>query len=194
MTTNADVYAFVFRGLLAEEALDNTQRLTHVGLTSNLDAEVSRRLPLDLLDESIVSKAKRMATVYMAIAAFENTVREFVSKRMLEEKDENWWETPVPEGIRSRANSRREEEKKIRWHTPRGDAPINYTEFAELSSIINQNWEHFEDHLQSQEWAKQIFSTLERSRNVIMHSGDLGLEDVERIGTDIRDWVRQVGA
>jgi Swt1-like HEPN len=194
MTTSADVYAFVFRGLLAEEALDNTQRVTHFGLTSTVDSEVSRRLPLDLLDESIVSKAKRMAAVYMAIAAFENTVREFVSKRLLEEKDENWWETSVPEGVRNRANSRREEEKKIRWHTPRGDAPINYTEFGELSSIINQNWEHFEDHIQSQEWAKQIFSTLERSRNVIMHSGDLSLEDVERIGTDIRDWVRQVGA
>jgi hypothetical protein len=194
VTANADIYAFVFRGLLAEEALDGTQRLTHISLTSNVDAEISKRLPIDSLDESLVAKAKRMATVYIAIAAFENTVRQFVSQRLLEVKDENWWETSVPEGIRNRANTRREEEKKIRWHTPRGDAPINYTEFGELSSIINQNWEHFEDHLQTQEWAKHIFSTLERSRNVIMHSGDLGLEDVERIGTDIRDWIRQVGA
>jgi hypothetical protein len=35
---------------------------------------------------------------------------------------------------------------------------------------------------------------LERSRNVIMHSGDLDQQDVERIGIHIRDWVKQVGA
>jgi hypothetical protein len=190
----ANVYEFVFRGLLTEEALDRTERLAHVGLTSNVDSEIAKRLPLDALDETLVSRAKKMATVYMAIAAFENTVREFVSKRLLEEKGETWWETSVSEGIRTRANTRREEEKKIRWHTPRGDTPINYIEFGELASIISQNWPNFEDHLHSQEWAKQIFSTLERSRNVIMHSGDLALEDVERIGTDIRDWIRQVGA
>jgi hypothetical protein len=194
MKQHSDVYAFVFRGLLTEEALDKTERMMHVGLTSNVDAEIARRLPIDLLEETLVSRAMKMATVYIAIAAFENTVREFVSKRLLEEKGENWWDACVSEKIRKIAESRREEEKKIRWHTPRGDAPINYTEFGDLASIVAQNWPEFEDHLQSQEWARQIFSTLERSRNVIMHSGDLGLQDVERVGTDIRDWIRQVGA
>lgn len=194
MSTDTDVYAFVFRGLLAEEALDRTERLAHVRLTSNIDAEIAARLPIDLLDETLVSRAKKMATVYIAIAAFENTVREFVSKRLLEEKGEGWWDTSVPDGVRRKAESRREDEKKVRWHMPRGDAPINYVEFGDLASIIAQNWPNFVDHLQSLEWAKQIFSALERSRNVIMHSGDLSLQDVERIGTDIRDWIRQVGA
>lgn len=194
MSKDSDLYAFVFRGLLAEEALDKTERLVHIGLTSNVDADIAARLPIDSLDESLVSRAKKMAAVYVAIAAFENTVREFVSKRLLEEKGANWWDTCVSETIRKKAESRREEEKKVRWHTARGDAPINYTEFGDLSSIISQNWAEFEDLVQSQEWARQIFLTLERSRNVIMHSGDLGLQDVERIGTDIRDWIRQIGA
>ena len=194
MTTSSDLYSFVFRALLAEEALDKTDRVIHVGLNPNVDEEVANRLPLEMLDETLVSRARKMATVYIAIAAFENTVRDFVSKRMLEEKGADWWEKCVSEAIRKRADSRREEEKKVRWHTPRGDEPINYTEFGELSSVISQNWPEFEDLVQSQEWARQIFATLERSRNVIMHSGDLGLEDVERIGTDIRDWIRQIGA
>lgn len=46
----------------------------------------------------------------------------------------------------------------------------------------------------SLEWAKQIFTTLEKSRNVIMHSGELGERDIERIGINIRDWISQVGA
>lgn len=189
-----ELYAFAFRGILADAALDRTSRRRRAGLGAAEDAEVAKRLPLDLLDEDRVTRARRMATVYIAIAAFENTVREFVSKRLLEMEGADWWTKVVSEKIRQKAESRKEDETKIRWHTPRGDEPINYTEFGDLSSVIGQNWSHFENHLQSQEWVRQIISTLERSRNVIMHSGDLELVDVERIATSIRDWIRQVGA
>lgn len=186
------LYSFVFRGLLADQTLDRTQRLRRHS-NGDLDPEISKRLPIDVLDEDLVFKARRMAAVYVAIAAFENTVREFVSKRLLESIGADWWNTAVSEKIRNKAESRREEENKVRWHTPRGDQPINYTEFGDLSSIVSQNWTHFEDYLQSQDWVRQIITTLERSRNVIMHSGELGAQDVERVGTSIRDWIRQVG-
>ena len=189
----SDLYSFAFKGLLTDQTLDDTPRLRRRPNTA-LDAEVVKRLPIDLLDEDLVSKARRMAVVYVAIAAFENTVREFVSKRLLEGIGADWWLTGVSDGIRKKAESRREKESKIKWHTQRGDLPINYTEFGDLSSIVGQNWPHFEDYLQSQEWMRQIITTLERSRNVIMHSGELGALDIERIGTAIRDWIRQVGA
>lgn len=191
---HGDLYSFAFRALLAESALDKTQRISRISLTSNVDVSVAARLPIGALDEDLVCRAKRMATVYIAIAAFENTVREFVSKRLLEVVGADWWKTAVSEKIRTRADARKTEESKVRWHTPRGDEPLNYTEFGDLASIIAQNWEHFENHLESQDWVRQVISTLERSRNVIMHSGELGLQDVERIGTAIRDWIRQVGA
>ena len=70
---------------------------------------------------------------------------------------------------------------------------INYTEFGDLASIMSQNYELFEVHIVSIDWARQIFQTIERSRNVIMHSGELGRRDIERIGTNIRDWINQVG-
>lgn len=191
---NADIYSFTFRALLAESALDKTARINRIALTSNIDTEIASRLPLDSLDEDLVARAKRMATVYIAIAAFENTVREFLAKRLLEAIGPDWWEKGVSEKIRNRAETRRTEENKIRWHTPRGDEPLNYTEFGDLSAIFGQNWTHFEYHLETQDWVRQIMSTLERSRNVIMHSGELGLQDIERVSTAIRDWVRQVGA
>jgi Swt1-like HEPN len=189
-----DLYSFAFRGLLTEEALDKTNRINRLALSSNVDADIARRLPIDALDEDLVSRATRMATVYIAIAAFENTVRHFVSARLLEEVGAAWWTAAVSEKIRNKAESRREEEAKIRWHTPRGDEPLNYAEFGDLASIVSQNWVHFENHLESIDWVRQIIATIERSRNVIMHSGELSLQDVERIGTAIRDWVRQVGA
>jgi hypothetical protein len=191
---NGDLYAFVFRGLLTEEALDEAGRVQHLSHSAHLDAEVAARLPIDAFDEDLVSRAQRMAAVYVAITAFENSVREFVSKVLLENVGADWWTTAVSEKIREKAEGRRKEEEKIRWHTPRGDEPINYTEFGDLASIASQNWVLFEDYLQSQDWVRQIISTVERSRNVIMHSGELGLQDVERIATAIRDWIRQVGA
>lgn len=191
---DADLYSFAFRALLTETALDKTGRMKRISLTSGVDADVASRLPLQALDEDLVSRAKRMATVYIAITAFENTVRDFVAKRLLEVVGADWWKKAVSEKVRNKAETRQAEESKIRWHTPRGDEPLNYTEFGDLASIIGQNWSLFEDHLDEQEWVRQIISTVERSRNVIMHSGELGLQDIERIGTAIRDWIRQVGA
>lgn len=67
-------------------------------------------------------------------------------------------------------------------------------QLADLANIMGQNYDLFEVHIVSLEWAKQIFTTLEKSRNVIMHSGELGERDIERIGINIRDWISQVGA
>lgn len=190
---NNNVYAYIMRGELAKAALAKTPALSKHSSSEIISNELIACLSLDLLDDEKVAAAKLMATVYTAIAAFENTVREFISKTMLEHKGEHWWEECVSEKIRKKAESRKEEEEKIRWHTPRGDSLINYTDFGELVSIMSQNVEVFEVHIISIEWARQIFQTVERSRNVIMHSGELSRRDIERVGTNIRDWINQVG-
>jgi hypothetical protein len=189
-----DLYSYLSRALLTEESLDRNGRRSKLVSSNALDAKTAERLSLALLDDDVVTRARRMATVYTAIASFENSVRYFISKKLLEEIGADWWEKSVSEKIRTKAESRRDEENKIRWHARRGDSLLNYTEFGDLHSIISQNWELFEDHLQEQEWVRDIINTLERSRNVIMHSGELENEDIERIGQKIRDWVRQVGA
>ena len=189
------LYAFVFKGVLTEEALDKTGRLKKSKFGNEDFKKLHQALGIDELDEELVIKAQKMAIVYTAICAFENMVRQFVSKKLLENKGENWWRECVSDKIRTRAESRRDEENKIRWHTPRGDSIINYTEFGDLLSTIRnpENWVFFEPHINSIEWADQIIKTLERSRNVIMHSGELVNQDIERIGMYIRDWLNQVG-
>ena len=134
-----------------------------------------------------------MSIVYIAVAAFENGVRDLVSGVMLENEGENWW-SKVPKGIRETAEKRMQEEKQVRWHTQRGLEPINYTTLGNLTAIMRNNWTNFEPHIHSLEWATNVFDAIERSRNVIMHSGNLGREDVERLGIYIRDWIKQVGA
>lgn len=186
------LYSFVFKGLLTDEALDKTERLKKSKIMNWEFEKLHDTLGISELDTELVLQAKKMAVVYTAICAFENSVREFISKKLFETKGEDWWNT-VSDKIKTKAETRRNEESKIRWHTPRGDSIINYTEFGDLISIIRQNWDQFEPHIISIEWADQIIKTLERSRNVIMHGGELVNQDIERIGMYIRDWVHQVG-
>jgi len=181
------------RGELAKVALNKSEIVSKHATSEILSEEYIQSLAIDMLDDELVNSAKLMATVYTAIAAFENGARQFVVKILIEKYGENWWQKSVSEKIRKKAETRKEEELKIKWHTQRGDSNINYVDFGELGSIMTNNLELFQDHIVSIEWAKAIFSTLERSRNVIMHSGELGKTDIERIGTNIRDWVSQVG-
>jgi hypothetical protein len=189
----SEMYEFTYRGHLAEEALDGqgrkSRRLLHIA-----DEEIARAISLDVLDDLHVATARATAVVYTAIAAFENTVRGLVVKTLIEKHKEGWWEKGVSNGIRERAQTRMEDEQIARWHTQRGQDPINYTTFGDLKNIMQNNWDAFEDLIGSLPWASGIFDVIERSRNVIMHSGNLQREDIERLGVNIRDWVKQVGA
>lgn len=189
--SESKLYEFIFRGLLTEDALDKSGRISKNSLTL-ADVEIANILSIDLLDDEHIDNARKMSIVYTAIAAFENSIRELVSGVLLESKGENWWQS-VPKSIRDSAESRMEEEKKIKWHTQRGLQPINYTMLGNLLSIMRYNWDVFEPYIQSIEWAGSIFDAFERSRNVIMHSGNLDKEDIERLGIYIRDWIKQVG-
>lgn len=189
---SGEVYDFVFRGLLAEEALDAAGR-TRRDVSGILDADVSQKLSIAVLDDDLVAIARRMATVYTAIAAFENGVRDLVATTMLDAKGETWWDSVKAE-IRNRAETRQENEEKHRFHSQRGDSPLNYTDLKDLLSVIRTNWEAFEPFLPSVDWTASVFDAVERSRNVIMHSGTLGPRDIERVGIHLRDWVTQVGA
>lgn len=183
---------FVFKGQVAADAVrklsEGDKKSAEVGFE-----ELAAKVSLALLDEDHVVAARKMSAVYMAIAAFENGVRDLVSSRLLEQKGANWWDTSVTGDVKKRAETRQKQEEKIRWHQARGLNPIYYTEMGDLVSIIHGNWASFEDLLHDIDWVRQIFKSLERSRNVIMHSGQLSMDDIERVGVFIRDWLRQVG-
>jgi len=111
---------------------------------------------------------------------------------MSEKHGPAWWEK-VPERIQKTSKSRMEEDSKFRWHGARGATEVNYCDFGDLSSVIVTNWAIFEDLLGNMEWAKATLNSLEKSRNIVMHGGTVAKEDVERIGMNIRDWIRQAG-
>lgn len=189
---NSDaLYSFIYRGTLTRTAIadalgDDIDRADRV-------AEMAGRLPIGQMDDDLVARAREMAVVYTAIAAFENSARAFIQRRLLEEHGDDWWEKGVPEKRRDKAQTRRDEENKIRWHAKRGDSLLEYTEMGDLSAIITTNQDAFLPFVGSVDWSKNIFNTVERSRNIIMHSGTLEPEDVERLALAMRDWINQIG-
>jgi hypothetical protein len=189
---NEQVYSFVFKGLLTEESLDRVGRKAKVHFGTDDAIRLERSLSYDLLDNDRLSAAKRMSYIYASVHAFENMVRSLVTKAMTEAHPTDWW-SKVPERIQKTAKTRMEEDAKFRWHGARGNEPINYCDFGDLSSIIVTNWKAFEDVVGNMEWAKGVLNTLEKSRNIVMHGGTLANEDIERIGMNIRDWIRQTG-
>jgi hypothetical protein len=156
--------------------------------------EIASALNYDLLDPDELAASASMASVYAAITAFERSARRFIAKVLQSEHGENWWTECVSGSIRTFAESRREQENSVKWHGTRGDDLLTYTEMDHLVRVIQQNWADFEPHVRRMDWATSIFGTIERSRNVIMHSGTLAIEDIERVGMNIRDWVKQVGS
>lgn len=187
-----NLYSFVYRGVLTEEALDKVGRSRRRHFGAEEARELQKTLCYDLLEAEALADAQRMSTVYAAIHAFENTVRHLVATAMAEHHGEGWWSN-VPERIRKTVATRMAEDAKFRWHGARGASELNYCDFGDLSSIIVTNWAAFEDLLANLEWAKAVLTTLEKSRNTTMHGGVLAQEDVERIGMNIRDWIRQAG-
>lgn len=186
------LYSFIYRGVLADESLDKIGRRRRRHAREDELAKLQTALSYDMLDPDLLGDAQRMAIVYTAIHTFENSVRQLVQTAMAEAHADTWWEK-VPERIRKRVTTRMDEDSKFKWHGTRGTSQVNYCDFGDLSSVIVTNWSEFEDLLGDMEWAKAILGTLERSRNIIMHGGVLVKEDVERIGVNIRDWIRQVG-
>lgn len=187
-----ELYSFVYRGILTEETLDKAGRMRRRPFGPEDAARMREALSYEMLDDNHLAEGQRMSIVYAAIHAFENTIRSLVVGAMAEHFEEEWW-SKVPERIQKRVTTRMEEDAKFRYHGTRGASEIMYCDFGDLSSIIVTNWEVFENVVADMEWAKALLNTMEKSRNVVMHGGGLAKEDIERIGMNVRDWIRQVG-
>ena len=194
-----DLYSFVFRGALAEESLDKEGRLKYSPEAIYFSEDIAKKLFLHEIDEKYVQQSKSMITVFTAITAFENATREFVYAILLDAYKTEWWEKGVQANIKDKAEKRKENESKIKWHISRGDAMMSFLEFGDLPKIMcsQENWQYFEPYFSfsgSQEWIRSIFGDIEKSRNIIMHSGILDDFDIARVGLNIRDWLHQINA
>ncbi len=194
-----DLYSFAFRGLLAEEALDKAGHRKYATEEAFFSEDLAKKLHFDEIDSKYVEQSKTMITVFATITAFENATREFVYTTLQGAYGSEWWSKGVQKSIQEKAQSRKDQETKVKWHVNRGDAMMSYLEFGDLPKIMcsGGNWPFFEPYFSftnSQEWVRSVFDAIEKSRNVIMHSGVLDDLDITRVGMNIIDWLHQINA
>lgn len=182
----------VMDGMLVQSEID---KFTSEGILNNSNPQIKSPVNVEKWNFSprITSSANRMSLVYIAFFCLENSVRELIVERLFERYGNDWWEKCVAKNIKDNVDKLKKKEEKNRYHTPRSSTNIGYTLFGEMSKIIINNWDDFSDILPSQHWIMSRFEDLEMSRNVIMHSGTLPDNEIDRIKTYVEDWVNQVG-
>ncbi len=75
----------------------------------------------------------------------------------------------------------------------RGASEIYYTDFGDLSSLIQNNWDDFNDLFPDVDWVLARFRELEASRNIVAHNNLLDERELDRLKMYLSDWVKQVG-
>lgn len=183
---------FVFNALLAQ---DSFQTLETEGISvsgSNDYSPISRIVEIDF-SPRIWHDSLCMSSVYSAVYCIENTLRNFIVERMSERYGISWWETKVPQKIKTAVASLKKQEEKNKYHSNRSSSEIGYTMFGNLGQIIIANWDDFSDIIPNQAWLTSRMDDLEMSRNIIMHTGILPPDEIDRIESIVRDLLRQIG-
>lgn len=183
---------FVFNALLTQ---DSFQTLEKEGISVSNSGDytsISRVIETDF-SPRVWHDAISMSSVYTAIYCIENTLRNFIVERMSERYGITWWDAKVPQKIKASVSSLKKQEEKNKYHSNRSSNEIGYTMLGNLGQLIIANWDDFSDIIPNQAWLASRMDDLEMSRNIIMHTGNLPADEIDRIESIVRDILRQIG-
>lgn len=194
MNKKANVREWMFRALMFEA---ESEKFKHAGIQVGADSQkVEKTLMEEVLNPfpiEIRNEALKMSRLYAQLNCFENSVRELVKERLIEEFDIDWWEKGVAKKVQEFAKKRFDVEQKNTWLEGQKSELIQFIEFGHLSDIMLNKWDLFSDLIPSQHWLKQRLDELEKSRNYIAHNRLLLPSEFKRIELYIKDWNRTIG-
>lgn len=188
-----DLKNFVFSGVLARHA---TGDMEAQGILRSRAITSEERHDQDLLasvEESIRGGAIAMQRAYRILFVLENLVRSVITATLKDKSGETWFDIHATAPMKSKLKDRQAKENQNQWHAGRNKEPIYYMDFGDLSKLIVNNWNDFEDLLPGQSWVQSRLEEAERSRNVIAHTNILAAEEVARLEMYLTDWIKQVG-
>ena len=186
----SDLKLFALNGMLAEEAISD---LVEKGLPLREGIATFQRTDLAELNfvPTLVAESEKMAEVFRAFYCIENSARLLIVDRMAEKYGSDWWEE-VPTRIKTKVSTMQTNEAEHRYRAERSGDNISYTFFGSLKDIIVARWDDFSDLFPDQHWVSSRFNDLESARNIVMHTCMLPDEEIARVHTIARDWIRQV--
>ena len=193
-TKRSDVREWMFRLLMFEA---EAEQFRSAGIRIGADESESERSllseTLDPFGVDLRNEALRMTRLYALIYCFENSVRLLIGDRLRERHGLDWWQTKVPKKVKDFAESRQKNARATSWLEGEKRDVLGFVEFGHLADLITNNWDDFSDLIPSQQWLKQRFDELEKTRNFIAHNRLLQMGEFSRIEMYVADWNRQVG-
>jgi hypothetical protein len=142
------------------------------------------------IEQGIRAEAAAMAPHYEVFYALETTIRTLIGQTLEAQEGEKWWDSErIPEQIKTAAEALRQREIDTGM-TPRSEDLLDYTNFGELSQIIEANWDLFGATFSSVKAVKRVMSNLNTLRGPIAHCSPLAEDEIVRLQLSVRDWFR----
>jgi len=173
---------------LVERELDKVEKKLKIDLQrSSEDQKDEHYYPQ--FDQELRVEARDMGKHYELFYCLENSIRRLVAETLESEHGANWWDTCVPEKIKTnvKENMRREIDSGI---TLRSEDEIDFTTFGELGEIVRSKWASFDTMFSSEKAFSKIMTNLNVLRNPIAHCCPLAEDEIVRLQLTVRDWFR----
>lgn len=159
-------------------------------LIKNLDSK-----KLNILTSDILHKGERMSNAYLIMYCLENYLRTFIDYTLTERIGEDYEsKISIPNNVKSKVYSRKNEEAKSKWLPLRGDKLVYYLDFNELGDLISNNWENFKLLIPSQPWIKVKIDELYSIRCLIAHNSYIDDTSFKVLNVDYEQLVKQLGS
>jgi DNA-binding transcriptional ArsR family regulator len=150
---------------------------------------------IPFLDFKIEQDARKMAEgPYHLLYLLENSIRKFIDSVMTKKYGTSWWQQVVTNAdIQRKVNGRKKLEEQNKWHVPRGEHELFYTDLEDLTYFLNREKSEFEKHLGDVDlWITKIKKETKLSRNIVDHHNPLPQREINRLAQILEDWKRQL--
>jgi hypothetical protein len=178
---------------LIESDLVALEKRFSIDLGRNSDGSIVRDEDyFPQFEERVRREAATMSRHFEVFYCLENSLRQTIQEKLIDDFGANWWDEAVPEAVRKNAeeNMKRELESGV---TMRSTNTLDYTTFGELGEIVRGKWENFSDIFNSKGAFNKIMASLNTLRAPIAHCCPLAEDEVERLRLTLRDWFRLMG-
>lgn len=185
------VKLFGITNQLLEHDLDRVERELAIDLNrGHLSSAAQDPKYYPQIEAGIRAEAAAMAPHYEVFYSLETAIRTLISQTLQAEEGDAWWDSErIPADIRKNAEDARQRELDSGM-TPRSDEMLDFTNFGDLSQIIEKSWDLFGSTLSSVRAVKRVLWNLNTLRGPIAHGSPLAEDEIVRLRLSVSDWFR----
>lgn len=153
---------------------------------------ISSNIPF--INFKIEKDAKKMSEgPYFTLYLLENSIRKFIDSVMTNKHGIKWWQTIVKNNdILKKVSDRKKLEGLHKWHVPRGEHEIFYTDLEDLIYFLKKEESELKKYIDIEFWSTKIKQEIKLSRNIVDHHNPLPQREINRLNQTLEDWKREM--